>query len=401
LSKFKNYVRIAAAMASLKGLLWAICLALCAVSQVVAIDDKVRPVSRNEIRDHAATFQSPSTSTPWRDSSSPLTAFNTRDIHPLTDTALRHPQVAGMLRKFRDSKTGYITLNSKDFNALIDGPSRPYSVYVFGDSTQYGSSKVLQLSKRLKVVGDVAKSFLKANSGEDSADKFIVVRILLEDSKSTFQRIGAVGLPHLSFIPPTMEIKPGKDFQLTGRNLMQPGPVEDWRAEEIANFIAATSGMEVGDLSQLNPRSPFLPLVVLFFLGGITFAGYKFANSSLIHYMPLYICGSLMVYWFSVSGGMFNIIRNMPFVGHDRRTNQAMVFMPGNGQVGAEGFIMGTSVMAFGMLIAHFVFLVPRIEDPLQRRKVCYGILAAAVILFRWITGTHVWKLGLRSSFYF
>ena len=129
--------------------------------------------------------------------------------------------------------------------------------------------------------------------------------------------------------------------------------------------------------------------------------GYKFATSSLVHYMPLYICGSLCVYWFSLSGGMYNIIRGTPFVGVDRRSGQPIIFMPGQGQVGAEGFIMGTSAVTFGMLIAHFLFIVPTIEDPLRRRKTCYALLGAGFVLFNWITSTHLWKTGVSSRFFF
>ena len=117
--------------------------------------------------------------------------------------------------------------------------------------------------------------------------------------------------------------------------------------------------------------------------------------------MPLYICGSLVVYWFSMSGGMYNIIRNVPFVGMDRRTGKAMLFMSGSGQMGAEGFIMGTSVVAFGMLMAHFIFLVPTMSDATERRKTCYGIMLVGWVLLSWICGTHQWKVGLRPSFYF
>lgn len=62
---------------------------------------------------------------------------------------------------------------------------------------------------------------------------------------------------------------------------------------------------------------------------------------------------------------------------------------------------MGTSTVAFGMLIAHFLFLVPTIESPEMRRKTCYALLVAGFVLFNWITSTHIWKIGLRSSFYF
>lgn len=305
-----------------------------------------------------------------------------------------------MLKRFKDSKDGYITLNTKKFNILVDGPSRPYSVYVFADSTKFGNSKSLSLSKRLKEVGLAARSFVKENKDTENDNKIIVVRLLLEDSKDTLQRLGIKGLPYFSFIPGTMEIAPGASVNLPSKNLMTPAPVEDWKAEDIAAFMSATCGLSPGDLSELHQRSPFLPLFVLLFLGASTVVGYKVAQSPLIHYMPMYIIGSLTVFWFSLSGGMYNIIRGVPMVGVDRQTHKATVFMGGNGQLGGEGFIMGTSVMAFGMLVACLAMLVPQIEEPVQRRKVSYGIMLGLWILFNWITGTHMWKTGLRSAFY-
>ena len=305
-----------------------------------------------------------------------------------------------MLKRFKDSKDGYISLNTKKFNTLVEGPSRSYSVYVFADSTKFGNSKSLSLSKRLKEVGLAAKSFVRENKDTENDNKFVVVRLVLEESKDSLQRLGIKGLQFFSFIPGTLEIAPGASINLPTKNLMTPGPVDDWKAEDIATFISATSGLSPGDLSELHQRSPFLPVFVLLFLGASTVVGYKVAQSPLIHYMPMYIIGSLIVFWFSLSGGMYNIIRGVPMVGIDRQTNKATVFMGGSGQMGAEGFIMGTSVMAFGMLIACSAMLVPRIEEAGQRRKVAYGLMLGLWILFNWITGTHMWKTGLRSSFY-
>jgi len=241
-----------------------------------------------------------------------------------------------MLKRFRDSKDGYITLNTKKFSMLVDGPSRPYSVYVFADSIKLGNSKSLSLSRRLKEIGAAAKSFVKENRDTENDNKFVVVRLLLEESKDSLQRLGIKGLPYFSFIPGSLEITPGASVNLPSKNLMTPGPVEDWKAEDIATFISATSGLSPGDLSQLHQRSPFLPVFVLLFLGASTVVGYKIAQSPLIHYMPLYVIGSLTVFWFSLSGGMYNIIRGVPMVGMDRQTQKPMVFMGGNGQMGAS-----------------------------------------------------------------
>ena len=70
-------------------------------------------------------------------------------------------KVTGMLRNFRQSKEGYVTVKNDEFNLLVDGPSRPYHVCVFADSAQYRDSPKLELGTRLKHLGAVSKSILK------------------------------------------------------------------------------------------------------------------------------------------------------------------------------------------------------------------------------------------------
>ena len=96
-------------------------------------------------------------------------------------------KVAGLLKSFRESSKGYITVTNDEFNSLIDGPSRPYHVFVFGDSTQYRDSPKLQLGKRLKSVEDVTKSIFKHQKSTEAVRFFTwgVVghaRVLIEPS---------------------------------------------------------------------------------------------------------------------------------------------------------------------------------------------------------------------------
>ena len=177
---------------------------------------------------------------------------------------------AKLLAEFKArSSPGYVTVKTDEFSSLVDGDSRPYAVCVFGDSTQYGDSPKLELAKRLKQIGDASKAILRhQNAGEGPEDTFIVVRIVLEDSKVLFGRVGAVGLPYFSCIPSSFSVTPGKDIDLPGRLLMTPAPVEEWSTNEILDFIHVSTGIDVGE-PQVEPRSPWLPLMVLFFLGNL------------------------------------------------------------------------------------------------------------------------------------
>lgn len=86
-----------------------------------------------------------------------------------------------------------------------------------------------------------------------------------------------------------MEVVPGKNIELPSRLSMVPAPVEDWNPEQVAKFISAATGLDMGEASQFEGRSPFLPLFALFFLGSVGVVGYKLANSRLyvIHACPL------------------------------------------------------------------------------------------------------------------
>jgi oligosaccharyltransferase complex subunit gamma len=47
-------------------------------------------------------------------------------------------------------------------------------------------------------------------------------------------------------------------------------------------------------------------------------AGVRLWKAGVLHHPLPYALGALAVYWFSVSGGMYNIIRGVPFFVRDR-----------------------------------------------------------------------------------
>jgi oligosaccharyltransferase complex subunit gamma len=81
---------------------------------------------------------------------------------------------------------------------------------------------------------------------------------------------------------------------------------------------------------------------------------------------------------------MFNIIRGVPLVGFDHRKRQSMLFMPGQGQLGAEGFIMGTLYTTVGLAIAGLIMITPKVKDVNTQRVLAYGLILLAVMAYRW-----------------
>lgn len=97
---------------------------------------------------------------------------------------------------------------------------------------------------------------------------------------------------------------------------------------------------------------------------------------------------------------MYIIIRGMPFVQFDQRTRSSNLFLPGQGQLGAEGYIMGTQYLLFGLAVAAGTHLLPRVRDSAARRRLGYALIAGGALLMRSIMGTHHWKTGMTTHWY-
>ncbi len=62
---------------------------------------------------------------------------------------------------------------------------------------------------------------------------------------------------------------------------------------------------------------------------------------------------------------------------------------------------MGTLYTSFGLAVAGFVTLVPRLKDKGGQRVVAYGLLFVMFLAYRFITANHHWKTGLTTQWYF
>ena len=73
--------------------------------------------------------------------------------------------------------------------------------------------------------------------------------------------------------------------------------------------------------------------------------------------------------------------------------------MPSNqGQLGAEGFIMGSMYLFFGLSVAALTFAVPKLASESSRRYAAYACIFSAAMLFRQIVSLYTWKTGKHYS---
>ena len=308
-----------------------------------------------------------------------------------------------MLELQRRSSTGVITLDNDAFNKFAVGKGRPYSLFIFGDARQFRKQSKLQLDTRFEAFSTVAKAFASTHAGKTTEGKVFFIRLMFEDARDAFGRLGVRGLPYNARIPPSLHIKPTGSIPLPKEELLSTSMSAGLTAQEVGSFVQERTGLTPGDLSAAGAasRSRFLPLFTLAFLAGASFVGYKLYYARFVRIPALYAIGGLIIFWFSVSGGMYNIIRGVPFVGYDPRSKSAVVFTSGSGQMGAEGFIMGTFYVVFALLFASFSKLLPTVKEESERRLRGWVMLGAAAVIFRIVLGNHAWKTRMQSFWYF
>lgn len=207
-------------------------------------------------------------------------------------------------------------------------------------------------------------------------------------------------LPYMSIIPPSLPVSAAGPLVLSPSQVKSDGGYP-WRAETVVEWAEQVTGVPGGSVHRaaLVP-SRFVPLLSLGALGAAAALGWRLYHLPLLRRRELYAVGSLVVFWFSMSGGMYIIIRRMPLMSVDRSTHAAQLFLQGTGQLGAEGYIMGSLYLVVALSAITVTHALPRVRDATTRRNAAYACVVVAGLALRTIMNTHVWKTGTRPTWY-
>lgn len=94
----------------------------------------------------------------------------------------------------------------------------------------------------------------------------------------------------------------------------------------------------------------------------------------------VWFVGSLLIYITCVSGVIYDILHNVPFVGRDPNTGEALVFATGNReQYGAEGLVISLTISLIGVL---FVSIIVMGEKLAKKYSLIGSIIALFIIFF-------------------
>jgi oligosaccharyltransferase complex subunit gamma len=313
------------------------------------------------------------------------------------------PRVQQLLKRQDSSPTGVIRLTPAQFDEFLTGKKRPYH-FVFSLTADHLLDRPqLQLRELRKNFGYLAKTARRKFANTPTAGKVFFGEMEFTEAQDVFRRLGVDKMPYIFRISTTTNVPAGGNIKLKRDDVLQIEQLGHYpiTTDDLSDFVKEKTGVDVGKVEKPSPmQNPLFPLFAISILGFGAWVGYKLYYAPFMQHKVLYVLGALLVFWFSVSGGMFNIIRNMPMVTVDPNTKQPVYFMH-QGQLGMEGFAMGSLYTGFGLCFAVIVYLGPCLKNPTQQRYLCYTAMAVALWCIGKLVGIYRWKTGYHWRTYF
>lgn len=302
------------------------------------------------------------------------------------------------LSKLQQSSTdGVIELNSAQFDKYTSGRRRSYQLVVFLNAKHLQDKPQLHLRELREDYGFMAKAHRDRFKGSESEGKLFFTEINFEKStQDVFRRLNAQSL-FIFRLPATLNVNPGENIKLKDQDMLKPetfakSPIE---VNDMVSFVREKTGIDIGKVDKPTIfQAWWFPFVALSFLSSILYIAYKIFYADFMKNMVFYALATLFVYWFSVSGGMHNIIRGMPMVTIDPNSKAPRYFMPGQGQLGTEGFVMGSLYTSVGLAFALVVYIAPKAKSASTQRIIAYFGLFTAFICVQQVIGVYTWKTG-------
>ncbi|CAE5957204.1 unnamed protein product [Arabidopsis arenosa] len=280
-----------------------------------------------------------------------LIAFLFTLTNPESDSDLINELVS--LRSAAES--GVIPLNDDDVSKFITSVAtpRPYSLIIFFDAVHLHDNSQLRLPEFRREFGLVSATFIANNNNGTNGTKLFFCVIESTHSVASFQRFAVENLPHISLVSPMTE-------NLTESDQMDGGDFTGL-AESMAEFVERLTKLTVGTIQ----RPPLLSktqigIIVAFLIISTPILIKKILKGeTLLNDRRIWLVSAVFVYFFSVSGTMHNIIREMPMYIKDYEDSSKFVFFieESEMQLGAEETNKGIEEEVASAFVNHYYHL--------------------------------------------
>ncbi|XP_051136336.1 probable dolichyl-diphosphooligosaccharide--protein glycosyltransferase subunit 3B [Andrographis paniculata] len=298
--------------------------------------------------------------------------------------------VAELSSRQSESPTGVIHLTDALLRRILSVPTpRPFHSLIFFDAKQLHSKAELSLPALKSEFSLVSSSFQSNNPNQRS--QLFFFEIEFEESQASFALFGVNSLPHIRLIPPTASDVKTESIQMAASDFSR-------MAESMSEFIESRTKFSVGPIN----RPPIISKKQIIFIIAVALIWTPFflkklvSGNTIFHDKNVWMAGAIFVYFFSVSGAMFNIIRKMPMFMADRQDPAKLVyFYHGSGmQLGAEGFAIGFLYTIVGCLLAFATHVLVRVRNRTAQRLLMFFVLAVSFWAVRKVILLDNWKTG-------
>ncbi|GLT83235.1 hypothetical protein SLE2022_015360 [Rubroshorea leprosula] len=288
------------------------------------------------------------------------------------------------------STSGVIHLDDSTVSRFLASTTvpRPYSLLIFFDAAQLHDKTELRLKELRKEFGLLASSFIENNN---RSTKLFFCDIEFRESQSSFHLFGVKSFPHIRLVGEAARSMKDDSEQMDQSDF-------SLMAESMAEFVEARTKLTVGTIHRPPVFSKQqLTVIVAILLIWSQFMFKKiFTGETLLLDPKAWLAGAVFVYFFSVSGAMHNIIRNMPMFLVDRNDPSKLIFFyQGSGiQLGAEGFSIGFLYTVVGLLLAFVTHFLVWVKDTTVKRVAMIFVMLVSFWAVNKVISLDNWKTG-------
>ncbi|KAF5820836.1 putative oligosaccharyl transferase complex, subunit OST3/OST6 [Helianthus annuus] len=321
---------------------------------------------------------------------------------------LTHPTAADPIVSYlhslrSQSPSGIIHLNQTLTNLIFKPTTRSFHLIIFFDALKLHNQPEPNLKSIKSEFTLVSNSFLINNQNTPSLLKLFFCDVELSESKHNFLRFGVQALPDIRIVPANANDLKSDSIRIH---------IGDFSglAESIAESIDLKTGISIGTIHHppICSKTQF-GLIIVGLLIWLPFMTKRIITSNtMFHNKRIWICGTMFVYFFSVSGYMFILIRRIPlFVMDKNDPDGVMFFYKGRAmQFGAEGLCVGFLFTVVGLLLSLVTRIVVRMKDSMMQRLAMVSAMVVSFWAVKQVVRLNHWKTGyaihtyLPSSWY-
>eukprot|EP01018_Ginkgo_biloba_P007041 Gb_01497 [translate_table: standard] len=264
-------------------------------------------------------------------------------------SALAEPDLLQELIEFQEnSPNGIIYLDDTSFKKFAVLPqTRPYSLVILFDAIEQlkhkQQSSLGYFRREYEILAKSNVNYLKT-ANKTAQKKIFFCNLDLMHGRAAFALLSINFAPHVRYVGPgNADVKDSHVMRLTAVTKT---------AEGMKDFVEGKTGEELGSIIYpplLTKKQAVLLTVVLVMISPFVIRA-VWRNRSLLFHAKVWSSMAVFVYFFSVSGGMHNIIRGAPMFLRDINDPEKLVFFhQGSGtQIGAEGFAVGDARVILG-----------------------------------------------------